>query len=96
VISTPCGKTFAPGGVIESVTKQAASKIDSLFIIFHYHRTAKAVCVQLYIKKFQITVEEAGNNTYPGGGITMDTYEDHIQYHLLLDALNFNNNSLVS
>jgi hypothetical protein len=48
--STPCGKTFTPGDVNESVTKQAASKTDSLFITFHYHRAAKAVCVQPYIK----------------------------------------------
>jgi hypothetical protein len=89
-------KTFTPGGVIESVTKQAASKIDRLFITFHYHRAAKAVCVQPYIKKFQITVEEAGNNNYPGGGISMDTYDDHVQYQMLMDALNLNNNSIVS
>jgi hypothetical protein len=96
VVSTPNGKTFAPGNVIESVTKQAASKIDSLFITFHYHRAAKAVCVQPYITDFKLTVEEAGNNTYPGGGISMNTYEDHVQYQMLLDALNLNNNSLVS
>jgi hypothetical protein len=96
VVSTPCGKTFALGGVIESVTKQAASKIDSLFITFHYHRAAKVVCVQPYIKNFKITVEDAGNNPYPGGGISMDTYENHVQYQMLLDALNLNNNSLVS
>jgi hypothetical protein len=46
VVSTPCGVTFPVNGDISSVTKQAASKIDSLFIIFHYHRVAKAVCVQ--------------------------------------------------
>jgi hypothetical protein len=96
VVSTPCGKTFAPGGVIEAVTKQAASKIDSLFITFHYHRPAKAVCVQPYITDFKITVEEAGNNTYPGGDISMNTYEDHVQYKMLLDALNLNNNSIVA
>jgi hypothetical protein len=96
VVSTPCGKTFAPGGTIASITKQAASKIDSLFITFHYHRAAKAVCIQPHIKGFRLIVEEAGNNTYPGGRITMDTYEDHVQYQMLLDALNLNNNSLVS
>jgi hypothetical protein len=96
VISTPCGKSFTPGGTISLVTKQAASKIDSLFITFHYHRGAKAICIQPYIKNFRLTVEEAGNNTYPGGGITMNTYEDHVQYQMLLDALNLNNNSLVS
>jgi hypothetical protein len=52
VVSTPCSKTFGPGGVIESLTKQAASKIDSLFIKFHYHRAANTVCVQPYIKNF--------------------------------------------
>jgi hypothetical protein len=33
---------------------------------------------------------------YPGGGINMNTLNDHVKYHLLLDALNLNNNSLVS
>jgi hypothetical protein len=96
VASTPCGKTFAPGGVIESVTKQAASKSYCLFIIFHYHGADKAVCIQPYIRDFKLTVEEVGKNTYPGGGINMNTYEDHVQYQMLLDALNLNNNSLVS
>jgi hypothetical protein len=96
VVSTPCWKTFAPGAGIESVTKQAASKIDSLLIAFHYHFPAKAVCVQPYITDFKITVEEAGNNSYPGGGISMNTYENHVQYPMLLDALNLNNNSIVA
>jgi hypothetical protein len=43
-----------------------------------------------------LTVEKAGNNTYPGGGFSMNTYEDHVQYQMLLDAFNLNNNSLVS
>jgi hypothetical protein len=102
VISTPSGETFANPGInnadvpISSVTKQAASKIDSLFITFHPSRSAKAICVQPYIKNFKLTVEEAGNNTYPGGGINMNTYNDHVQYKMLLDTLNLNNNSLVS
>jgi hypothetical protein len=47
VVSTPCGKTFALGGVTKSLTIQAASKIDSLFIPFYYHRAAKAVVFNL-------------------------------------------------
>jgi hypothetical protein len=52
------------------------------------------LCSTLY-QNFKITVEETGNNTYPGGGISIETYEDHVQYQMLLDALNLNNNSLV-
>ena len=103
VVSTPSGETFTTPGValaadvaISSVTKQAASKIDSLFITFHPTRSSKAICVQPYIKGFKLTVEEAGNNTYPGGGINMNTYNDHVQYKMLLDTLNLNNNSLTS
>jgi hypothetical protein len=102
VVSTPSGETFGNPGVanadiaISSVTKQAASKIDSLFITFHPSRSAKAICVQPYIKNFKLNVEEAGNNTYPGGGINMNSYNDHVQYKMLLDTLNLNNNSLTS
>jgi hypothetical protein len=48
-----------------------------------------------FYQNFKITVEEAGNNTYPGCGITMRTWNDHIQYQMLLEALDLNNNSLV-
>jgi hypothetical protein len=103
VISTPWGETFiaptdkAPGvpGTISSVTKQSASKIDGLLITFHSHRYIKAIFIQPFIQNFKITVEEAGNNTYPGRGIIMNPWNDHIQYQMLLDALNLNNNSLV-
>jgi hypothetical protein len=95
VVSTLCEKTFTFPGDIVSVTKQATRKIDSLFITFHYHRSAKAICIQPYITNFKITIEEAGNNTYPGSGISMNTYEDNVQYQMLLDTLNLNNNSLV-
>jgi hypothetical protein len=96
VVSTLCGKAFTVPGDIASVTKQAANKIDSLFITFHYHQMAKAVCIQPFIENFKLTVEEAGNNTYPGGGLSMNTWNDHIQYQMLLDPHNLNNNSLVS
>jgi hypothetical protein len=102
VVNTPSGETFGNPGVanadvaISSVIKQTASKIDSLFITFHPSRSANAICVQPYTKNFKLTVEESGNNTYPGGGINMNTYNDHIQYKMLLDTLNLNNNSLVS
>jgi hypothetical protein len=96
VVSTPCGKTFAQVDDITSVTKQAGSKIDSLFITFHYHPMAKAICIQPCIENFKVTVEEAGNNTYPGGDISMNTVNNHVQYQMLLDPLNLNNNSLAS
>jgi hypothetical protein len=72
VVSIPSGETFGnPGGAnadvaISSVTKQATSKIDSLFITFHPSRSVNTICVQPYIKNFKLTVEETGNNTYPG------------------------------
>jgi hypothetical protein len=98
VVSTPYEETSTPPipgasdvpGPITSVTKQSASWIDSLFITFHTHRNAKAICIQLFIEKFKITVEEAGNNTYLEDRITMRTWNDHIQYQMLLDALNLN------
>jgi hypothetical protein len=95
VVSTPCGGTFPGNGDISPITKQAASKIDSLFITFHYHLVVKAICVQSYIEDFKLTAEEAGNNTYHGGGISMRTWNDHGQYKILLDALNLNDNSLI-
>jgi hypothetical protein len=42
-----------------------------------------------------MTFEEAGNNTYPGSGIVMNTWNDHVQFQMILEALNPNNNSLV-
>jgi hypothetical protein len=39
---------------------------------------ARAVCIQPFIENFQLTVEEAGNNTYPGGGISMNTWNYHV------------------
>jgi hypothetical protein len=83
VVSTPCGKTFVQAGDISSVTKQAARKIDSLFITFYYHPSAKAVCIKPYIENFKLTDEEAGNTTYPGGGISMNIGSDHVQYQML-------------
>ena len=112
VINTQSGQGFAgnPGAAygfgvpsaivatttMESTTKQAATKIDSLFITFHTSDRAKAICVQPYIRDFKITAEDAGNQTYPGGGITMNTYNDHVQLQMLLDALNYSNNALAS
>jgi hypothetical protein len=103
VVNTPSGETFTTLGAallanvaMSSVTKQAARKIDSLFITFHPTRHSQEICFQPYIKNFKLTVEEAGNNIYPGGGITMNTYSVHVQYKMLLDTLNLNNNSLVS
>jgi hypothetical protein len=69
VISNLCWETFTFPGNIVSVTKQAASRIDGLLITFHYHRSVKALCIQPYIENLKLTVEEAGNTTYPGGGI---------------------------
>jgi hypothetical protein len=93
------GPHLAPNDIqiasITSVTKQAASRIDIFIITFHTHRNAKEICAQSYIENFKITVDDAGNNTYPGGGVTRRTWNDHIQYQLKLDALNLNNNSLV-
>jgi hypothetical protein len=59
VASTPSRETFGNPRVanadvaISSVTKQTASKIDSLFITFHPSRSAKAICVPPYIKNFK-------------------------------------------
>jgi hypothetical protein len=63
VVNTPSGETFtnlevalASNVGISSVTKQAASKIDRLFITFHPTRSANAIYVQPYIKDFRLTV----------------------------------------
>jgi hypothetical protein len=67
-----------------------------MFITFHYHCLAKAICSKPYIENFKLTIEEAGNNTYPGGGISMKFWDDRIQYQMLFNDLNLNNNSIVS
>jgi hypothetical protein len=51
--------------------------------------------MQPYWDNFKLTTEDAGNQTYPGGGIKMRTWNDIFQYNMLLDALNFNNNPIV-
>jgi hypothetical protein len=79
---------------MNSTTKQAYTKIDSVFITFHPNEQSKAICAQPYIKDFKLTTEDAGNQKYPGGGIIMRTWNDEIQYNMLLDALNFNNNMI--
>jgi hypothetical protein len=80
VVRVACGETFsapgANGGDINSVTKHGVSKIDSLFITFHNNRRAKVICIHPYIENFRLTVEEAGYNSYPGGGIKMNTWND--------------------
>jgi hypothetical protein len=77
---------------MNSITKQAVTKVDSVFITFHPNEQSKAICLHSYIKDFQLTREDAGNQTYTAGGITMMTWNDEIQYNMLLDGLNDNNN----
>jgi hypothetical protein len=82
VVFVHCGETFtAPGanaGQIHSVTKHDVSKIESLFITFLNNRKEKIFYIQFYMRDFKLTVEEARNNTYPGGGITLKTWDNHV------------------
>ncbi|GMO24415.1 MAG: hypothetical protein Ta2E_13220 [Mycoplasmoidaceae bacterium] len=66
-----------------------------MFITFHPKNKSKTICVQPYVEKFRLPAENAGNITYPSGGISMRTWNDELQYNMLLDTLNLNNNSLV-
>jgi hypothetical protein len=63
-------------GDIQSTTKQKAAHIDSVFITFHTNDKSKAICVQPFIKNFIQTAEDAGTQTYPAGGIFMNTWHD--------------------
>jgi hypothetical protein len=83
--NTSWGNSINAGGTVvlpnevdmNSTTKQACTKIDSVFITFHPHEQYKAICMQPYIKDFKLTTEESGNQTYPGGGrTTMRTWND--------------------
>jgi hypothetical protein len=38
----------------------------------------KQFVLKLLFKDFQLTTEDAGNQTYPGGGIIMRTWNDEI------------------
>jgi hypothetical protein len=80
---------------MNSTTKHATTKIDSIFITFHPNEQSKAIFAQPYIKDFKLTTEDPENQTYTGGEITMRSWNDEIQYNMLLDALNFNNNMIV-
>jgi hypothetical protein len=72
---------------MNSTTKQACTKIDSVFITFYPNEQSKAICAQPYIKDFKLTTQDAGNQIYPGKGITMRTWNDEVQFNMLLDAL---------
>jgi hypothetical protein len=95
------GYDFVNNGVfrddndIHSATKQKATTIDSVFITFHLNDKSKAICGHPFIKNFTLTAEDAGAQTYPAGGIVMNTWNDPVQYQMLLDALHFSNNTMV-
>jgi hypothetical protein len=79
---------------IQSNTKQKATHIDSVFITFHPNDKSKAICLQTFIKNFKLTAEDAGAQTYPASGIVMNTWNDFVQYQMLMDA-QFINNAMV-
>jgi hypothetical protein len=80
---------------IQSTTKQKATKIDSVFIIFHPNDKSKVICIKPLISNFKLTAEGADAQKYPTDEIVMRILNDHIQYQMLLDALNFSSNSMI-
>jgi hypothetical protein len=70
-------------GDIQSTTKQKATTIDDLFITFHPNEKCKGICVQPFVKNFQLKAEDAGYQTYPACGIVMNTRNNHVQYQML-------------
>jgi hypothetical protein len=50
-------------GDIQSPTKQKATKIDSVFIVFHLNDKSKAICIQPFITNFKLTVEAGSTQT---------------------------------
>jgi hypothetical protein len=82
-------------GDIRSTPKQKIPNIDSVFITFHPNDKNKVICVQPFIDNFKLTAEDACDLTCPAVGIVMNTWIDTVQYKILLDAMNFSNNSMV-
>jgi hypothetical protein len=80
---------------IESTTKRKAQKIDSVFIIFRLNDKRKIICIQPFITDFKLTAEHAGVQMYPTCGIVMNTWNDSVQFQMLLDELDFRNNAMV-
>jgi hypothetical protein len=46
---------FKGDETIQSTTKQKATKIDSVFIIFHPNDKSKTICIQSFISNFKRT-----------------------------------------
>ncbi|GMO20598.1 MAG: hypothetical protein Ta2E_11820 [Mycoplasmoidaceae bacterium] len=59
---------------------------------FHMQEKSKAICAQPYLTNFRLISDDTGSETYPGDGIDMRTYNDELQYVILLDALYYKNN----
>jgi hypothetical protein len=80
---------------IQSTTKQKANKIDFVFVSFYANDKSKAICIQRYIKNFKLTAENAGAQTYLADSIVMNTWNDPVQYQMMMDAITFSNNAMV-
>jgi hypothetical protein len=89
------GNALKFGGDIQSTTIQKSTKFDFIFITFHPNDKSKAICVQPFIDNFKLTAEYAGALTYRACGIMMNTWNDSVQYQMLLSTLNFSDNSMV-
>jgi hypothetical protein len=79
----------------QSTTKKKVTKIDSVFIAFRRNDKSKAICIQPFNNIFTLPAEGVDVQTYSGDGIVMRTWRDSVQYQMLLDGLNFRNNSMI-
>jgi hypothetical protein len=78
----------------QSITKQKATKID-IFYIIRSNDKSKAICIQPYIIKIKFTAEDAPAQIYPAGGFGIKTWNDIVQYQILMDALSLRSKALV-
>jgi hypothetical protein len=52
------GNTLRNDGDTQSITKEKATKIDSVFITFHPNDKSRVICTQLFIENFKPTAED--------------------------------------
>jgi len=77
---------------IRSTIPQIANRIDSVFISFHQYDGADgSLCVQPFAHNVRVTVNDTLYPIYP-----INTYNDPIVRNMFLDAINIQNNTVVT
>jgi hypothetical protein len=80
---------------LDSTIPLGATYINATVATFHKKETKDScICVNPFVTDIKIS-NDMGMLT-PAGGIFMNTYNDNIQRSLVLDAVNYNNNPIVS